>query len=186
MTWVSSVPSAPVATTAAAPAAPCPPGIIDLEASGFGRQSYPIEVGFVLGDGSSYCTLIAPAPAWTHWDTAAEQVHHISRETLQKHGRSVNDVAQQLNTRLRGQTLYSDGWAHDFTWLATLFEEAGMVPLFRIDSLRRLLNDDEAARWGAAKDRVGSECSLARHRASVDAWLLQQTWLRVKAEPASL
>ena len=36
------------------------PTILDLEASGFGRDSYPIEVGYVLPDGSSFCSLIRP------------------------------------------------------------------------------------------------------------------------------
>ena len=160
------------------------PAIIDLEASGFGRHSYPIEIGYVLADGSSYCSLIAPAPGWTHWDPAAEQVHHIDRETLLCHGRSIPEVAAQLNQRLAGQVLYTDGWAHDYTWLAALFEEAGMVARFRIENLRSLLSDEEAGRWHGTKERVRHECSLARHRASVDAWLLQQTWLRVRAEAA--
>ena len=36
------------------------PIIIDIEASGFGRGSYPIEVGLVLPDGTPHCFLIAP------------------------------------------------------------------------------------------------------------------------------
>ena len=50
------------------------PACLDMEASGFGRHSYPIEVGFVLGDGQSWCTLIRPAADWTHWDPAAERL----------------------------------------------------------------------------------------------------------------
>jgi hypothetical protein len=42
------------------------PSILDVEASGFGAGSYPIEIGYISGDGSSYCTLIRPAPTWTH------------------------------------------------------------------------------------------------------------------------
>jgi hypothetical protein len=36
--------------------------VIDVEASGFGRGSYPIEVGFVLPDGEAVCTLVRPRP----------------------------------------------------------------------------------------------------------------------------
>ncbi|KQV78798.1 hypothetical protein [Rhizobacter sp. Root1221] len=158
------------------------PAILDIEASGFGRASYPIEVGYILGDGTSFCTLIRPAPTWTHWDTSAESVHHIPRATLDRHGRSVAEVAATLNERLRGQTLFSDGWGHDYPWLSALFEEAGCVPLFRLDSLRKLLSEDEATRWQRTRDRISGEFSLARHRASTDAWLLQQTWLRVQEE----
>jgi len=167
-----------------ASAHPCAeaPSIMDIEASGFGRSSYPIEVGYVLGDGSSFCTLIRPAPTWTHWDSGAESVHHIPRTLLDRHGRSVEQVAAMLNERLCGKTLYSDGWGHDFAWLSALFEEAGSVPLFRLDSLRKLLSEEEANRWQRTRDRISGEFSLARHRASVDAWLLQQTWLRVREE----
>jgi len=171
-------------THAPAFAHPCAetPSIMDIEASGFGRSSYPIEVGYVLGDGSSFCTLIRPLPSWTHWDASAESVHHISRPLLDRNGRTVTEVAALLNERLRGRTLYSDGWGHDFSWLSTLFEEAGCVPLFRLESLRKLLSEDEANRWQRTRDRIKGEFSLARHRASVDAWLLQQTWLRVREE----
>ena len=49
------------------------PTIIDVEASGFGPYSYPIEIGVALDNGDKYCTLILPAPAWTHWDEEAEK-----------------------------------------------------------------------------------------------------------------
>ena len=55
------------------------PCIIDLEASGFGRGSYPIEVGLCLGDSSSHCFLVRPEEDWQHWDPEAEKVHGISR-----------------------------------------------------------------------------------------------------------
>ncbi|MDB5851379.1 MAG: hypothetical protein JWP29_5131, partial [Rhodoferax sp.] len=63
------------------------PTVLDVEASGFGRHSYPIEVGYVLPDGKTYCTLIRPEPTWTHWDPEAEHLHHISRETVLAMGR---------------------------------------------------------------------------------------------------
>jgi len=33
------------------------------------------------------------------------------------------EVARMLNADLAGQTVYCDGWAHDFPWLALLFDE---------------------------------------------------------------
>ncbi len=158
------------------------PAIMDIEASGLGRNSYPIEIGFVLPDGSSFCSLIQPAPHWTHWDPAAEAVHQISRPTLLTHGRSVADVARLLNEKLKGQTLFSDGWAHDYPWLGALYEEAGTVPLFRLDNLRRLLSETEADDWHAAKQLVSNELRLQRHRASTDARLLQMTLKRLRSD----
>ncbi|HZE91443.1 MAG TPA: hypothetical protein VE029_07025, partial [Rhizobacter sp.] len=136
----------------------------------------------VLPDGESFCTLIRPAPHWTHWDAAAEQVHHISRDTLERHGRSVRDVALLLNDRLHGRTLFSDGWAHDYSWLAALFETAELNPRFRLDSLRSLLSDSEASDWHDMQQEISKQSRLPRHRASSDARLLQMTLLRLRSQ----
>lgn len=159
------------------------PAILDMEASGFGRDSYPIEVGYVLPDGRSRCTLIRPAPSWIHWDPQAELVHHIPREATLRHGREVGDVARWLNDELHGLTVYSDGWAHDYSWLSTLFEAAGCQWHFKLDSLRALLDEQEATRWHDLKQRVSQDLQLQRHRASADAKILQSTYLRLK-QPA--
>ena len=161
--------------------APEPPAVLDIEASGFGSDSYPIEIGYVLPDGQSYCSLIRPAPAWTHWDPQAERVHRIARRTAVDHGRDVAEVAAQLNARLRGLTLYCDGWAHDYVWLNVLFDAAGLTPSFKLDNLRVLLTDREAAFWSVVKQQVTTELRLQRHRASSDAKALQQTLVRLRA-----
>lgn len=155
--------------------------MIDIEASGFGRDSYPIEVGYVLGDGRTYCTLIKPAPGWTHWDPAAEKTHRISRETVVRHGRDPVEVASHLNDQLHGSVVYCDGWAHDYAWLNLLFDQAGFPPAFRLDNLRSLLTEREAAFWGTLKQQVTTESRLPRHRASADARILQRTLMRLRA-----
>jgi hypothetical protein len=157
------------------PIRPSPPPILDIEASGFGLGSYPIEVGVVLGDGSSWCSLVKPEPSWQHWDPNAAAVHHITREQLDQHGRGASEIAFALNEWLRGLVVYSDAWAHDYTWLNKLYDAAQLVPSFRLENLRALLTDDEAARWHELKMAVASRVSLARHRASGDARLLQLT-----------
>ena len=42
------------------------PSIIDVEASGFGAASYPIEIGVVRYDGAKWCKLLRPLDDWTH------------------------------------------------------------------------------------------------------------------------
>lgn len=162
-------------------ALPLAPAVIDIEASGFGRDSYPIEVGFVLGDGQSYCTLIRPAPGWTHWDPVAEKIHRIARQTVVQHGRDVAEVARELNDRLHGTCVYCDGWAHDYAWLNLLFDAAGFPPAFRLDNLRSLLTEREAAFWATLKQQVTTELRMPRHRASADAKILQRTLMRLRA-----
>lgn len=166
------------------PAARAAPAVLDIEASGFGAHSYPIEIGFVLPNGDTYCSLIRPANGWVHWDPEAEKVHHIAAATLGVHGRDVDEVAGQLNDRLHGRTVYSDAWLHDYTWLAALFEAAGRVPAFRLEDLRSLLTEAEAAHWDDVKGQVRSELRLERHRASADARVLQQTVVRVRLAAA--
>lgn len=156
------------------------PAILDIEASGFGRNSYPIEVGFVLPDGHSFCTLIRPEPDWTHWDSAAENLHHIARKTLLQQGRPVAEVAHALNQQLRGMTVYSDGWLNDYSWLACLYEVSGLKPAFRLDNLRILLEDAQAEEWHTIKQEVSLEHNVQRHRASTDARLLQLTLQRLR------
>ncbi|WP_202820297.1 3'-5' exonuclease [Roseateles aquatilis] len=165
---------------ALAPAPVVAPTILDVEASGFGRGSYPIEIGFVEATGLPFCSLIQPAPDWLHWDGAAESLHGISRELLLRHGRPREWVAQEINTRLAGQTVYCDSWGHDYSWLSTLFESVGITPRFRLEDVRRLLSEDEAGRWAVVQQEVRAEARLRRHRASADAKVLQMTLMRIK------
>lgn len=162
---------------------PALPVVLDVEASGFGRHSYPIEIGFVQADGQSFCTLVRPEPSWTHWDPTAEEVHHIPREVLVKRGRPVDEVARLLNRHLRGLTVYSDGWANDYSWLGRLFDTADLVPAFRLENLRLLLQEHEADQWHDVKRQVLEETGPQRHRASADARVLQLTLQRLRARP---
>ncbi|HRE18604.1 MAG TPA: hypothetical protein PLW86_16315 [Rhodocyclaceae bacterium] len=158
--------------------------VLDIEASGFGAGSYPIEVGFVLPDATSYCTLIRPVERWVHWQAQAEAVHGITREILARYGKPPVDVAFQLNQSLHGMTLYTDCWSADWGWISRLFDEAELVPRFRLEDLRLLLTIDQANRWHAVKDAVVAELALNRHRASNDARVLQLTLQRVRTEQA--
>lgn len=104
------------------------------------------------------------AANWTPGDPAAGKIHHISLATAITHGRKVADVARQLNDRLRGLTLYCNGWAQDCVWLNVLFEAAGLAASFKLDKLRGLLTEQEAAFWGIVKQQVATEMRLPRHR----------------------
>ncbi len=156
------------------------PTVLDIEASGFGRNSYPIEIGFVMPDGHTYCTLVQPQPHWTHWDAHAAEVHHITRTLIETRGLPVLEVAHKLNAELRGQTVYSDGWANDYSWLGALFDAADLTPSFKLENLRKLLTEAQAEQWHTVKAEITQERGAQRHRASADARLLQLTLLRVR------
>ena len=154
------------------------PYIIDLEASGLASNSYPIEVGLALAPGQRYCTLIKPLDSWDHWDQQAESVHGISREVLQKKGRPVTEVAAELNRILNNRIVYSDAWGVDNSWVTTLFAAARMDKTFHVSALEMILNEQQIDLWLTTRNAVAHELGLARHRASNDAWIIQETYAR--------
>ncbi len=156
------------------------PKTIDVEASGFGRGSYPIEIGLAMPEGHSHCFLIKPLPEWTHWSGNAERIHGISREMLFERGLTLDEVCDNMNLLLGRSTVYTDSWGHDSSWVGKLFAAAGHTQLFRLETIRAILSEEQAAVWHQAKDEVLRESSLHRHRASSDARLLQATFIRTQ------
>ncbi|MGB3620605.1 hypothetical protein FT643_08640 [Ketobacter sp. MCCC 1A13808] len=155
-----------------------PPIIMDIEASGFGPTGYPIEIGYIDSSSKRFCGLIQPLPDWNHWDDQAQQTHGISRKKLQRHGMTAMDLAQELNRQLEGKTVYSDGWVVDHPWLLKLFFAVRLVPTFRLSSIELILNERQIEIWDATRRQVIQENQLKRHRASIDAYIIQQTWIR--------
>jgi hypothetical protein len=158
------------------------PSIIDVEASGFGHNSYPIEIGIAHSSGERFCTLIQPDSHWTYWDMSAEQIHHITRRQLIDTGRPIKEVAHMLNEHYRGQTLYSDGWVVDKPWISTLFHAAGVPMLFSVSPLEMILDEAQMECWHEVKQQVVDEKGLIRHRASNDAYIVQQTFQRTATQ----
>ena len=156
-----------------------PPAIIDLEASGFGRGSYPIEVGFALEDRQVHSFLIRPAQSWTHWSDEAEKIHGISRAQLQEHGLNPREIVLKMNELLAGKTLYSDAWSFDSSWIGRLFDEAELIQRFRIETVNKLLNEAQMEAWHDTKQHLWDELNVGRHRAANDVKVLQETFLRV-------
>lgn len=155
-----------------------PPIVLDIEASGFGNGSYPIEVGFAADAKTRYCSLIKPFPSWTHWSDSAEAAHGISRAELLQRGRDPREVALELNRRLHGKQIYSDGWVVDHPWLMTLFFAVNIEPTFQLSPIELIMTEDQFAVWDEIHDEVLACSDQHRHRASVDAWVIQQTWIR--------
>ena len=161
------------------------PFIIDVEASGFGATSYPIEIGVVMEESQNFCSLILPAPDWTHWDEGAEKVHRVARDILETYGKPMQEVAKQLNDLLKGKTVYTDGWVVDKPWLTTLFHAAGIPMQFEVSSLEMILSERQMEIWHETKDKVIEEMNMKRHRASYDAWIIQETYKRTLNETCS-
>lgn len=156
---------------------PACPTIIDIEASGFGSYSYPIEVGVVKYDGERYCALIKPEPGWDHWCEKAAAVHGISRELLQEHGKSPREVCVELNHFLQESMAFSDAWIHDNPWLTRLFFAARINRSFHLSPIEYIASEEQLMLWDKTKKRLVHELDIERHRASGDAFLIQQTYI---------
>lgn len=161
------------------------PIIIDVEASGFGPFSYPIEVGVAMDNGEKYCTLIMPSPSWTHWDDEAEKIHRINREQLYIYGKPMEQVAMELNLLLQGKTVFTDGWVVDKPWISKLFDDCKLIPEFYTSSIELILTEQQMMAWHDTKEQIIDELKLQRHRASFDAFVIQETWIRTRARKAS-
>jgi hypothetical protein len=157
------------------------PFIIDVEASGFGSQSYPIEIGLAMEPGRRFSTLILPDGDWSHWNADAEKTHGITRETLKKYGRPVKEVAAKLNDLLENRFVYSDGWVVDKPWITQLFACARLPQLFTVSAIETILSEAQMNIWHDVKDGFTQQNNLHRHRASIDAMIIQETYLKTRA-----
>ncbi len=154
------------------------PYIVDVEASGLGPGSYPIEIGLALWEDKRYCSLIKPEARWQHWDPSAEKLHNISRHTIEANGKPVSVVANELNNLLKGKTVFSDGWVVDEPWIIQLFASANIEKLFSIYDLQTIMSEKQMDLWHETKLSVQCELGLPRHRASHDAQIIQETYKR--------
>jgi len=162
------------------------PNIIDFEASGFGPESYPIEVGVIKANGERYCTLIKPDECWQHWSEEAEDVHRISHDTLEEIGKPIRDVCFDLNEFLGDGDVFSDAWSHDHAWLMRMYDAANVHPTFQLRAIEFILNELQLGSWDETKERVFSSHDKVRHRASNDAFLIQQTIVQILAESTKM
>ncbi|MCW8886913.1 MAG: hypothetical protein OQK12_16935 [Motiliproteus sp.] len=129
-----------------------------------------------MGQDSRYCSLIIPHGDWTHWTEEAESYHHIPRDSLFKHGRSIDTVADDMNRLLQNQTIYTDGWVVDQPWVIKLFHQCRKQMTFRISPLEMILNETQMELWHETKQQVTEDLGIDRHRASNDALIIQQTY----------
>lgn len=143
---------------------------LDFEASSLNKDSYPVEVGWVLEDGTGEAHLIRPAPGWTDWDDTAEAMHGLSRSRLQRDGVPHDVVCARLIELFRDNLVHASAPSWDGHWLSMLLRAA--------DQPRHLLRltDTEDAFVAAAQARLGPQAgagtvaeAIAAARAVVEA-----------------
>lgn len=155
---------------------------IDLEASGLGPKSWPVEVAWAFLDGPAEAFLIRPDAAWSDeaWEDGAEALHGISREVLARDGRDIREVCQALNRALNGAEVYSDAPDWDGFWLIRLFTTSAVRQEFTIHDYGALV----APLLGEQADQLlerAARLAPRRHRASDDVVHLQ-TLYRLASE----
>ena len=154
------------------------PAILDIEASGFGKGSYPIEIGVMTDSGKQHSWLIYPEDDWLHWKSEAEALHGISRQQLLDEGIRPSIIADELNELFEGQILYSDGWGFDSGWLNLLYYVTHKKMFFKLETLPRILSEYQLACWDETKAKIEKQHQLPDHRAGSDAFLIQETYKR--------
>lgn len=144
---------------------------LDIESSGLHEESYPIEVGFTLGE-QTYSYLIKRPPEWSFWDDISEQCYHnISREELDEKGLSPLEVVTLMNELLVGQVLYTDSYAFDEYWLRKLYSYVKAEMTFKIVDFRKLTADYGISDYSFFELKEEMNDMVLCHRAGYDAQL---------------
>ncbi|WP_460049341.1 hypothetical protein [Sessilibacter sp. MAH2] len=152
--------------------------VIDFEASGLSKCSYPIKVGITNGL-INYHSLIKPMPYWQHWSREAEAIHGISRAQLKLNGLESKQVAHTLNDFLSGQTAYCDSIQWDEFWCKILFSDNGIHQRFEIQDIKELIKTPECRleSYFDFKNKLEKTDDFTIHRALDDAQLI---WLALR------
>ncbi|ADM10020.1 hypothetical protein PB2503_09839 [Parvularcula bermudensis HTCC2503] len=118
-----------------------PIAFIDIEASGLGPHSWPIEVGWVFETGDAHALLVKPADQWSMkaWEKSAEALHRITPNRLITEGRDPLETALILNAAIGSATVYSDAPDYDSFWLFRLYDAAGIKPNYILNDIGDLL-----------------------------------------------
>lgn len=147
------------------------PIFIDVEASSFSGDSYPIEIAWNI-DANIENHLLNPyfIKEWVDWDPASQAVHGLSRNYLSEHGKDPLSVAKRMNQVLSGQDVYSDAAEYDVHWIDQLFKATGLKRQFYIRDFFSLLPIEITNGNFMSSSSILSEYKIkARKRANVPA-----------------
>ncbi|MEM9013855.1 MAG: hypothetical protein AAGB02_01995 [Pseudomonadota bacterium] len=142
---------------------------LDVEASGLGARSWPIEIGWCFLETEPVSVLIKPHEKWPleEWEKTAESLHGVSMETLIMDGQFAGDVCDQLNAALGGKRVFSDSPDWDSFWLYRLFDAAKKRQNFTLDGLGAVFSRFSPEQIDAFVEVVTAQFPR-RHRAAAD------------------
>lgn len=151
---------------------------IDLEASGLGAKSWPVEVGWAFAEGDARGMLIRPDNSWSDdaWDPAAQRLHGLERAELERDGASAAAVCKAMNAALADAEVHSDAPDWDGFWLFRLFSAGGIKQAFALHDFGRLIRPLAGAREPDLQQRA-ARIAPRRHRAAADALYLRSLYI---------
>ncbi|MHA7873160.1 MAG: hypothetical protein ACX939_12490 [Hyphococcus sp.] len=156
---------------------------IDLEASGLGPASWPIEVGWCFVDSGPEAMLIAPVDEWSldAWDPNAQALHGVSVDELHASGHPAVDACRRLNDALEGAQVYSDAPDWDAFWIYRLFSAAGEKQRFALQDFGALLSGRTRAEISEIVRRA-ADIAPHSHRACADVLHMKAIYEIIRAE----
>lgn len=175
---------------------------LDFEASSLGKESYPIEVGWIFASGQEESHLIRPAPAWTDWSAESEATHHLTRAQLDAQGTPHDVVARRMLDVLSGHALFATAPSWDGQWLSKLLRGAGLprhalrlqdTDVAHVEAITRILREagvpdntlaGHAERILAEARRKDEAKGDPDHRALADAKRELRVWRDVQSRAA--
>lgn len=164
---------------------------LDVEASGLGVKTYPIQVGWANMGLQAWDHLIRPTEKWLtrfDWQIEAEEIHGLDQADLDRYGHDPRSVALAVNNALADRYVVSDAQSFDQAWLDVLYLAADVTPSFRLYSWEDLilkLSNDEPGRlmriiheeMPRAQNLVEADGRFAHtHRAGEDALHAAAIW----------
>lgn len=139
---------------------------VDLESSGLGKESYPIEYGSCGFDLKPSSFLIRRRDDFrlSEWSMAAQNLHHISPDQLTRQGVDTEEAILRISHDLApGVMCLSDNPDYDYHWLVRLSADLGSIDIYPINLFQRQAQISALERHGYARLSQATEIVQARH-----------------------
>lgn len=171
------------------------PCFLDVEASSFAAESYPIELAWSDPSGEIRRFLIKPLPEWTDWSSDSEGIHGIERGRVERNGWPVDYIAERLVEDLAGRTVYTDAPAFDSDWVERLFQAVGQPVPCHFDHVDELLikrmRQPNQMIFEVMADiddlkRAVKSVAVGKHSAGYDVGYLLQLWRAANGEAVKM
>ncbi|MEP3562017.1 MAG: hypothetical protein ABJM19_11265 [Marinobacter sp.] len=154
--------------------------ILDIEASGIGNGSYPVEIAWSRVDGSqSFSALINPdsVDGWEGWSDEAIR-RGLTRKECCERGEPAAYVARQVSRLLTDYPVFSESPVQDQKWLDALFTAIGKPWPVQLIPIEHAV---KASQRCALNSRLKTRRDA--HNAAANCLLLSREIKQINAEP---